>query len=130
MSQRIDITKYVIKELGLSTDDKTYKKYNAIWWVNPRKKEKGGLRLTELGLNAFKSAKIKSYNIDFEEPIETVTNKFLIHLDNYIDSPFYLTLDHIEVFTERMAIQLVLFGGDIQKFLGSKNRSKLAEKQQ
>jgi len=127
MSQRANITNFVIKELGLPNDEKTFKRYNAIWWINPRKN--GGLRLTELGANAFKSAKLKNYKIDFEKPLPVLPSKTLLQLNNYIDSPFYIGKDFVEVYTEKMAIQLVLFSGDILKFLDSKNRSKIAEKQ-
>jgi hypothetical protein len=75
------------------------------------------MRLTERGLEDFETkVGLKSYKIDFPEPIEVVTNQLILHLDRFIDSPYYVTKKYIKVFTEKMAVQLVLFSGDIQKY--------------
>jgi hypothetical protein len=129
MNQRIDITKYVLSNLGLLTDDKTLKKALNLWWRNPRTKTKGGFRLSEQGYQALKKAEIKDYEIAI--PLEEIdwNNKLIIWLDRYVDCPFYITKTHIYVFGERMAVQLILFSGNIQKF-GLARAKNVANSQQ
>jgi len=125
MNIKIELTKYVANQLGLPVTDKDIRNYKRKWWSSTRIKETGGLRLTEDGFNALINADIKFHKITIETDL-TYTSQTLIRLDNYIDSPWFLTNRCIYVFTEKMAIQLVLFSGDIQKFLISKaERAKL-----
>lgn len=127
MSQKDEITRFVLKTLEIS--DSSYKSYYNSWWFNKRQKSKGGLRLTEAGHTAFQTAGLKSYHIDFDEYITNPSAKLMLQLDNFIDSPFYICPKFIEVYTEKMAIQLVLFSGNIEKFLAGKQRSLVADKQ-
>lgn len=116
MNQRIEITKYVSSQLGLPTDDKTQKKVLGLWWRNPRTKTKGGFRLTEQGYEALKKAQIKDYEIAIPTKEVDWNNQLIIWLDKFVDCPFYITKNHIYVFGERMAVQLILFSGNVQKF--------------
>ena len=117
MNPKYDITKAVLESTGLVVDKKTI----PTWWVNPRKKEKGGLRLTEQGFECLKQADIKSYELKFDEPL-VVTNELLLWIDQNLDCPFYITNRKIWVFGERMAVQLVLFSGNIAKFHRAQKR--------
>jgi hypothetical protein len=121
MNQKIKLTKLVLDAVGIAADDLRVKKTIPTWWVNPRKKEIGGLRLTEQGFHAFQTADIKSYEIRFDEPL-FLTNELTIWLDQNMDCPYYLTGKKIWVFGERTAVQLVLFSGDLQKFFRAKKR--------
>lgn len=127
MNQRNEITKYVLEQAGLPCDEKAVKKTVAVWWQNPRKKSNGGLRLTEQGYGCLKKADIKDYQIDLPKDIEW-TGRLIIRLDQFIDCPFYLTNKSIFVFSERMAVQLVLFSGNIQKY-GLSRAMSVAKKQ-
>lgn len=122
MNQKFEITKKVLESLGLTADEKRVKQTIPVWWVNPRKKEKGGLRLTEQGFNCLQQADIKAHQIKFEKPI-VYTNQLVIRLDNFIDCPWYVTHREIFVFSEKMAVQLVLFSGNISKFSSAKAES-------
>lgn len=128
MNQRFDLTKYVLKELGKRHDDEYVKNMLPRFWVNPRQKESGGLRLTEDGYKWLKEVDIKDYRIDIPKGVNW-TNQLIIWLDQYIESPFYLTSKSIFVFNERMAVQLVLFSGDVAKF-GLTKAKAVARKQQ
>lgn len=121
MNQKTKITELVLKSAGLNVDQGRIKKTIPTWWANPRNKEKGGLRLTEQGFEAFQTANIKCYEIKFEEPL-FLTNQLTIWLDQNMDCPYYLTNKKIWVFGEHMAVQLVLFSGDLQKFFRAKKR--------
>ena len=127
MNQKIKITKYVAEQIALSTDEKYLKQLLPIWWQNPRIKEKGGLRLTEQGFDCLTKADIKCHRVGFEGPV-LVNNSLLLWLDRAIDCPFYITRDEIYLFGERMAVQLVLFSGDLQRMQRAQKRFK--EKQE
>ena len=121
MNQKIDITKYIAEKSGLSTDEKSIRKLTAQWWQNPRKKEKGGLRLTDEGF-ARLTAHFTAHKVRFEDPVE-YTNRLIIQLDNFIDCPWYITNKAVFVFNDKMAVQLVLFSGNIAKFSTAKAKS-------
>lgn len=121
MIQTVEITKKVLEITNPTASPQDLDKALIRWWSNNRKKAQGGLRLTEEGYTALQSAEIKSYKIKFDEPI-VFTNQLTIWLDRFIDCPFYLTDKEIYVFSERMAVQLVLFAGNIQKFSAAKAR--------
>ena len=115
MNQKFEITKIVLQTLGLPNDNERVRKTIPTWWFSTRRKDSGGLRLTEQGFEALQKAEIKSYEIKFDEPL-VPTNKLIIWIDQNIDCPYYITSRKIIVFGEKTAVQLVLFSGNIQKF--------------
>lgn len=121
MNHKIEITKYVATQSGLDITEKNLRKLTALWWQNPRKKNKGGLRLTDEGFARI-SAYFKFHKVKFENPVE-YTSQLVIQLDNFIDCPWYVTNRFIFVFSDKMAVQLVLFSGDIAKFSRAKAKS-------
>jgi hypothetical protein len=124
MMQKIEITKQVLNILVPDYSEKDLKQAVNSLWVSTRKKESGGLRLSETGVNCLIKAGIKSYKVEFEHPIQ-LTNQLVIWLDNFMDCPFYLTNEEIFVFSEKMAIQLVLFAGDIKQYVSIKARNSI-----
>jgi hypothetical protein len=121
MNLKHEITKVVLESLGLSASDQRIKKTIPTWWFSTRNKDKGGLRLTEQGFECLQKADIKCYEIKFDEPI-VVTNELIIWIDQNIDCPFFLTHKQIFVFGEKLAVQLVLFSGNIAKFHRAQKR--------
>ncbi len=119
MNQKSEITKYILQSMGLDPSDERVRKTIPTWWYSTRQKERGGLRLTDQGFEAFQKAGIKEYCVRFENPIQ-FTNQLIVWLDQLIDSPFYLRNKEIYVFDEKMAVQLVLFSGNIQKYATAK----------
>jgi len=126
MNPKLKITKYVAEQLGLATDDKSIRKLIQVFWQNIRLKEKGGLWLTEKGFECLVDAGIKHHRVEFDEPIY-VNNSLLLWIDRNIDCPFYITHKEIYLFGERMAVQMVLFAGNLQKLQRAQKR--FAEKQ-
>ena len=49
MNQRTEIVKYVLETLGKPHHDEYVKKMLPAFWMNPRQKATGGLRLTDSG---------------------------------------------------------------------------------
>lgn len=123
MNLKSDITLKVAEILGLATDDKALKIYKKKWWVNPRDKSEGGLKLTDLGFDEMERAKIKCHKIKLEQDLDD-TNQTLIKLDQYIDCPWYMYRKHIYVYSEKMAVQLILFSGNLKKFIDAKSRAR------
>ena len=116
MNQKIELTKKLLPE---SISEKVLLQYYNIWWKDPRAKKEGGLQLTKEGFEALTAADIKSYRIKFDEA-PPPTNQMTIWLNRFMDCPFYITKKEIYVFGERMAIQLMLFSGNIERFSRSK----------
>jgi hypothetical protein len=117
-------TKVFLQAANAKADPDTIKKFRAVWWWNVRSKDTGGLRLTEQALQFLEEhAKIKSYKIDFPKDF-SITPQVLVWLDNFIDSPFYITKKHIIVLKERAAFELYLFSGDIKKMGHNKALAK------
>jgi hypothetical protein len=129
MDIKSHLTKLVSEHLGLPTDSKSLEKFQILIWQNPRKKDIGGLRLTEQGLDIFVTKmEMKYYEIEFPKEMK-LTNNTTILLDRYIDSPYYITKKATVVFKEKTAIQLVLFSGDLEKFSRAKYQAEQNSKE-
>lgn len=120
MSLKSELTLKVAELTGLATDEKSLKTYKKHWWTNPREKDQGGLRLTEEGWIIVEQSGIKCHKIKLTSKIEN-TNQNLIKMDRYMDCPWYLDKKYIYVYTEKVAVQLILFSGNLQKFIDSKS---------
>ena len=130
MDQKSQLTKQLLEQLGVSTDAKNLKDWYRLWWQNPRPHGLHSMRLTDRGLEDFEEKlMLKSYQVIFPEPLEIITNKFILDLEKYIDGPYYINRKQIKVFTEKIAVQLVLFGGNIEKFMAAKDMSQKNNKQ-
>lgn len=117
-------TRVFLQAANIDPTPKKIKEYKAVWWWNLRSKDSGGLRLTEHALNFIEEyAKIKTYKIEFPSEF-AFTPQVLIWLDNFIDSPFYITKKHIVVLKEKAAFELYLFSGDVRKLGHNKALAK------
>jgi len=125
MNLKSEITLKLAEMLGLETDEKSLRKYQKAWWINPRNKDIGGLQLNDAGFQAMKNAQIKFHKLKIEEKLE-YTNQALIRLDQYIDCPWHIIKNDMYVFSDKMAVQLVLFSGNLKRFIEAKARSKNA----
>lgn len=91
-------------------------------WYNLRKKSQS-LRLTDEGLEIIQKLDIRTYEVDFPKELK-ISAQILIWLDRYLDSPYHLNKNKITVITEKAAIELYLFSGDLKKFGISKTINK------
>lgn len=123
MIQKLEITKYIAEQSGLIIDQKSLRKLNALWWQNTRQKAKGGLRLTDEGF-ARATSFIKSHKVDVDDGID-YNNQLIIRLDNLIECPWYLSNKHIFLFDEKIAVQMILFSGNIARFTTAKVKNRL-----
>jgi hypothetical protein len=117
-------TKAFLQAAELPVNEKNIKDYKAVWWWSFRKKDQGGLRLTDQALEFIEEhAKIKTYKIEFPKEF-AFTPQVLLWLDNYIDSPFFVNKKHIIVMKEKAAFELYLLSGDVRKLGHSRAMSK------
>jgi hypothetical protein len=112
---KLELTRSFMLAADEFDEDKVEKKY-IDFWFNIRKKDEGGLRLTEYGYKyvCFK-AELKEYKVEFPKQF-SITPQILLWLDTFINSPYYITKKYILVFTEKAAFELYLFSGDISKY--------------
>ena len=123
MSRKSEITKYIAQTEGLDIDEITIRKIARKLWQNPRPKPIGGLKLTDIGFEIL-SKHFTAHQVRFENRIELkFTNQMILRLDNFITCPWYITKMGMWVFDDKMAVQLVLFSGNIEKFTNAKARS-------
>lgn len=124
MDVKDNYTKIFLKAAAYDITQDIIKEKRASWWWNVRSKDSGGLRLTDEALNFIElTAQIKTYKVDFPKNF-SVTPQVLLWLDNYIESPYYITKRAITVLKEKSAFELYLFSGDVQKLGYNKALSK------
>ncbi len=124
MNTKDAYTRVFLQASNIDPSDDNIKKYSAVFWFSFRNKDQGGLRLTEAGLQFIEEyVKIKTYKIEFPNEF-AFTPQVLIWLDNFIDSPYFITKKNITVLKEKAAFELYLFSGDIRKFGHNKALSK------
>jgi hypothetical protein len=116
MIDKRELTKKFMDQLSLPADNKTFQKQHKLWWMNPRSSHPNSYRLTDVGFKMLnEQLDMKSYNI--KVPEDTVwTNSLILNLDKYMESPYYIDRKSIIVFREKTAVELILFGGDVQKY--------------
>lgn len=108
-------TKVFLKELNKSTNPAAVTEHMHIWWQNTRNKGTGGLRLTEKGLDVVNEIGLKVYDVAYP-PDMPLTPQIIIFLDQFIDCPYYIHPRSIIVTSEKKAVELILFSGDLRKY--------------
>ena len=115
MNWKETYTKIFLKELGQSYNEMSVKEHMPLWWHNTRNKEEGGLRLTEAGMDLLTKIDLATYDIPFPADMP-FTTQVIIFLDKFIDCPYYISRGSIFVTSERKAVELGLFSGDLRKY--------------
>ena len=124
MDTKDNYTRIFLKAADQEITDEVVQKLKTQWWYNVRSKEDGGLRLTEFAIKFIEQkAEIKTYKISFPKNF-SITPQVLLWLDNFIESPYYITKRSITVLKEKAAFELYLFSGDVQKLGYNKALSK------
>jgi hypothetical protein len=123
MDTKILLTKTFLDTIGLPSDQTSIEKTLWIWWANPRNLDRS-FALTANGYQIIsKEVGLKFYQIDLPEKTK-ITNQITVWLDKFIDCPYYLDKKSIYVSREKVAVQLILFSGDLYKFGKAKETSK------
>lgn len=126
IKDKMSFIKVMLDNQGVEYDTLKLRHIYCDTWNNWRN-EFTALRLTKSGLDWLKQH-IKFYKIDYPNDIcQPFTNKFLLLLSKHIDCPYYLDDEAIWVSTEQIAIQLILFNGDIKKYCLLKEKNHQEE---
>jgi hypothetical protein len=126
MNPKQKYTKVFLHQQGKSTNEVSVKQHIPKWWKNTRNKNVGGLRLTDDGFQMLNELEITVYEVPFPKDTN-LTVHAIIFLDQFIDSPYYLTPYSIYVTNERKAVELTLFSGDINRYGLTKTMEKFAK---
>ena len=96
--------------------DETIKNNYYAWWQNVRESYQArSLRLTKPGLEMLEKLDLKTYDIKF--PAKVI----------FTPQTYYVDKKKIIVTMEKMALQLMLFAGDITKYGLARAMSKMDE---
>ena len=129
MDRKDTYTSVFLKAAGKDAQDTEIKSLKGMWWFSTRGKSAGGLRITDACLEFIETeAQIKTYQIDLPKDL-TIGPQVLIWLDQYLDSPYHLSKNHLKVLTEKAAFELYLFSGDIRKMGAAKALSQRASQE-
>jgi hypothetical protein len=115
ISDKMCFIKSLLDENKVEYDILKIRKIYCDTWKNWRNDLKS-LRITESGLTWLKEY-VKFYKINYSTEVrQPFTNKFLLLLSNYMECPYYLDEDAIWVSAEQVAVQLIIFNGNIEKY--------------
>ena len=107
--------------------DETIKNNYYSWWQNVRESyQSRSLRLTKPGIDMLNELDIKTYSIKFPAKV-IFTPQTYLWLDEFVDCPYYVDKKQIMVSMEKMALQLMLFAGDITKYGLARAMSKMED---
>ena len=112
-------TAYTHTFMGLldqTIHDETVKTNYFTWWQNVRESYQArSLRLTKQGFEMLESIDLKTYTVKFPQKI-IFTPQTYLWLDEFVDCPYFVDKSKIIVTMEKMALQLMLFAGDVTKY--------------
>jgi hypothetical protein len=109
-------TKIFLTQSNQAVSEENIKIARRRWWFNVRKKNSGGLRLTEEGLRFLsEDLNLATYEVPFPYYLD-LKPEVIVFLDRIMDSPYFLTEKSITVTNEKKCFELYLFAGDVQKY--------------
>ena len=127
MDTKTAYTRTFMDLLELPIHDESIKTNYYTWWQNVRESYQArSLRLTKSGLEVINKSDIKIYTIKFPDKI-VFTPQTYLWLDEFVDCPYYVDKKQIHVTLEKMALQLMMFSGDITKYGLARAMSKMDE---
>jgi hypothetical protein len=99
------------------------------WWQNVRESYQArSLRLTKPGFEMLESIDLKTYTVKFPQKI-IFTPQTYLWLDEFVDCPYFVDKAKIIVTMEKMALQLMLFAGDVTKYGLARAMSKAEDQE-
>ena len=127
MDRKTAYTHTFMQLLEQTIHDETVKTNYFTWWQNVRENyQSRSLRLTKLGFKMLEQIDLKTYTIKFPAKV-IFTPQTYLWLDEFVDCPYYVDKKKIIVTMEKMALQLMLFAGDITKYGLARAMSKMDE---
>jgi len=129
MDTKTAYTRTFMDLLELPIHDESIKTNYYTWWQNVRESYQArSLRLTKSGLEVINKSDIKIYTIKFPDKI-VFTPQTYLWLDEFVDCPYYVDKKQIHVTLEKMALQLMMFSGDVTKYGLARAMSKAEDQE-
>jgi len=127
MDTKTAYTRTFMELLEQPIHDESIKSNYYTWWQNVRESYQArSLRLTKDGIGIIEKLDIKTYEIKFPDKI-IFTPQTYLWLDEFVDCPYFVDKKKIVVTLEKMALQLMMFAGDITKYGLARAMSKADE---
>ena len=129
MDRKTAYTRTFMQLLEQPIHDDTIKNNYYTWWQNVRESYQArSLRLTKPGFEMLGSIDLKTYTIKFPQKI-IFTPQTYLWLDEFVDCPYFVDKAKIIVTMEKMALQLMLFAGDVTKYGLARAMSKTEDQE-
>jgi hypothetical protein len=129
MDRKTAYTRTFMQLLEQPIHDETVKTNYYTWWQNVRESYQArSLRLTKQGFQMIEELDIKTYTIKFPQKI-IFTPQTYLWLDEFVDCPYFVDKAKIIVTMEKMALQLMLFAGDVTKYGLARAMSKVEDQE-
>ena len=129
MDRKTAYTRTFMQLLEQPIHDETVKTNYYTWWQNVRESYQArSLRLTKQGFEMLESIELKTYTIKFPQKI-IFTPQTYLWLDEFVDCPYFVDKAKIIVTMEKMALQLMLFAGDVTKYGLARAMSKAEDQE-
>jgi hypothetical protein len=129
---RNDITEAILNGMGLPHTAEDIRKHSGEWWANPARTSRS-LQLTKTGFDIFNKVEIKFFRVDLPPATDlTLTGQFHLDLIRSMTCPFFVNFKKRSIYVtdDKIAVQLVLYGGNINQFVKIKaqTRKKVVDK--
>ena len=129
MDRKTAYTRTFMGLLDQTIHDETVKTNYFTWWQNVRENyQSRSLRLTKIGFKMLEEVDLKTYTIKFPNKI-IFTPQTYLWLDEFVDCPYFVDKAKIIVTMEKMALQLMLFAGDVTKYGLARAMSKAEDQE-
>ena len=129
MDRKTAYTRTFMQLLEQPIHDETVKTNYYTWWQNVRESYQArSLRLTKQGFEMLESIDLKTYTVKFPQKI-IFTPQTYLWLDEFVDCPYFVDKSKIIVTMEKMALQLMLFAGDVTKYGLARAMSKVEDQE-
>ena len=123
MGKQTEYTRRILQQLDLEYTPEKLAQSLKTWWWSP---QPSSLRLTRAGFDEF--IKVAEYHEITLENRHKLTSAQTIGLQRYITCPFYChqawfkhretnVISKLQFFEQRPAVEFILMGADIQKFI-------------
>ena len=129
MDRKTAYTRTFMQLMEQPIHDETIKTNYYTWWQNVRESYQArSLRLTKQGFEVLESIDLKTYTVKFPQKI-IFTPQTYLWLDEFVDCPYFVDKAKIIVTMEKMALQLMLFAGDVTKYGLARAMSKTEDQE-
>ena len=129
MDRKTAYTRTFMQLLEQTVHDETVKTNYYTWWQNVRESYQArSLRLTKQGFEMLEDIDLKTYTVKFPQKI-IFTPQTYLWLDEFVDCPYFVDKAKIIVTMEKMALQLMLFAGDVTKYGLARAMSKAEDQE-